>query len=285
MKNLFLILFVLISSISIGQNNLDINRKYVSIKSLKNSKNINLKNAIYLENDTLVVEKSIPMGEFEVDFGDFDPEFIEHYKDAVFGNKETRRKNFKLSHVKLWTSDIKVYFDKSVDKKTKKELSSFFNEISKNSNSLKISVVSKLELSNYLIYYINSKKDKEHPNIIQQKPITYNLLHSNNKFYSGVLRLNTLSFFSFNDQINSLKVQFFKSLGQFWLINNVPCESILADCYSPTKRLTDLDFNILNFHYKNVYDSDVTIFNYERLIEKYSLLKKEHPTQTKFIID
>ena len=286
MRLTFSLLLISLTFIKVSaQSNLDINRKYVSIKTIKKSENINLKNAIYLANDTLVVEKSIPMGVFEVDLGDFDSEFIEHYKAAVFGNAKTRRKNYNLSFIKMWSSDIKVYLDKSVDKKLKKELIPFFNDISEHSNSLKISVVSKLEDSNYLIYCKNSPSDLDQPIIKQDNPITYNLLCVNNKYYKGVLRLNTMSIYSFNEQVNNLKVYFFKSLGQFWLINNVPCESMLADCHSTDKKLTDLDYKILNFHYKNNYDSDVSIFKYEDIIEEYGRLRKEHPNQTKFLID
>ena len=209
---LSLLLISLIFTKVTAQSNLAINRKYVSINTTKNSENISLKNAIYLENDTLVVEKSIPMGVFEVDLGDFDLEFIEHYKAAVFGNAKTRRKDYNLSFIKMWSSNIKVYLDKSVDKKLKKELIPFFNDISKHSNSLKISVVSKLEDSNYLIYCTNSPSDVDQPIIKQDDPITYNLLCANNKYYKGVLRLKTMSIYSFNEQINNLKVYFFINL-------------------------------------------------------------------------
>jgi hypothetical protein len=46
-----------------------------------------------------------------------------------------------------------------------------------------------------------------------------------------------------------LRDYFIKSLGYFNLIKDFDCESYFSDCYSANKKLTELDIELLKYHY------------------------------------
>jgi hypothetical protein len=202
-------------------------------------------NFLYRGNDTLVLLKNnrIPKGTI-VPYEYKDSTFLNYYEKIAFNHA-----NDSISlktYMKYWKDEIKIFFSKSVSKKTKKDLMNFAKTIDKAVDSLRISEVKNLEDSNYIIYY-NGDYEYE-SRFIFNKSNDYSWWKQN-KIYRYALKLDPESLFSEHLIQYKLRESFIKSLGFFKLINDFDCESYFSNCYSPNKKLTVLDIEILRYHY------------------------------------
>jgi hypothetical protein len=202
-------------------------------------------NFLYRGNDTLVLLKNnrIPKGTI-VPYEYKDSTFLNYYEKIAFNHA-----NDSISlktYMKYWKDEIKIFFSKSVSKKTKKDLMNFAKTIDKAVDSLRISEVKNLEDSNYIIYY-NGDYEYE-SRFIFNKSKDYSWWKQN-KIYRYALKLDPESLFSEHLIQYKLRESFIKSLGFFKLINDFDCESYFSNCYSPNKKLTVLDIEILRYHY------------------------------------
>src|SRR5690606_12165435 len=136
---------------------------------------------------------------------------------------------------------------KSVSKKTRKDLMSFAKIIDKMVDSLHISEVKNVEDSNYVIYYFGDYE-------FEYKMLNYKNSESyswwkHNKLNRHSIKLDTEKYFSEQLIQNKLREFFIISLGYFKLINDFDCESYFSNCYSANKKLTELDIELLKYHY------------------------------------
>lgn len=203
-------------------------------------------NFMYRDNDTLVLLKNSnrPKG-IIVPYEYKDSTFLNYYEKIAF-NHPNDSINLKTS-MKYWKDDIKIFFSKSVSKKTKKNLMKFAKTIDKAVDSLRISEVKSLEDSNYVIYY---KGDYEYESkLMSNDNSTDYLWWRHNKIYRYSVKLNTEKLFSEHLIQYKMREYFIKSLGYFKLIDDFECESYFAKCYSSDKKLTVLDLEILRYHY------------------------------------
>ncbi|MFK5880042.1 MAG: hypothetical protein QM478_11190 [Flavobacteriaceae bacterium] len=277
-KNILIVLFLSVYTFSNAQNsNLEINRIYKPIERVQKKDSSYLKNAIFLKNDTLIVTSSKIKNSFLLDLGVIDSCFIEQYKNIVFGDKEYRNK-YKKKEIKLWTSTIKVFFAKNVKPYLKNEMLSLFEKIDYKIDGISIEVVNQKNKSNYFIYTIDNKKHTTelYPNINSKNDISYSLQSNNkNHFYFGALRINTNKVFNKKEQVYKMKEMFIRTLGGFTLSSSLNCNSFLSDCYSISKELSENDIELINFHYKNIFDQEINYRTYEKILKKYNSSKEK----------
>lgn len=259
----------------------EINRQYTSIRSLVKKNNVDstkLKNAIFLKNDTLIVEKSKLKNSYSVKFNKIDSCQLIVYKNLVWGKKD-KRGNFtnKRKEIKLWDTSIQVFFDKNVPNYLKKELILLIKKVNNNVDGLKVSTVNSKKESNYFVYITNSKNTEElYPNIDSSKNFSYNFSSNDlNHIYNGALRIDTDRIFNKEEQIAKMKELFIGSLGIFYLSETLNCDSLLSNCYSTNKKLSQVDIDLLNFHYKNRFMDKVNLAKFEKIIEAYKLKAKD----------
>lgn len=225
---------------------------YISIKQYKRiynkvltkSDSLNFK---FRNNDTLVKVQNykVPKG-ISVPYEYKDSSFLSLYKKVAFNHKNDSID--KKTTMKYWKKPIKIYFSKSINKKTKKEFLKFTQQISEKVDSLNISVVKKVEESNYIIYYNN---DFEYESRMENYKYTDYYLHWNkkNQLYRCSLKINIDNNFNEKQRLYKLKDFFLRSLGRFKFTNDFNCESFFSDCYSDQKKLSAFDFELLKYHY------------------------------------
>jgi hypothetical protein len=205
-------------------------------------------NFLFKDNDTLVLienqnyKRKIGVA---VPYEYKDSTFLHYYKKIAFNHpKDSVNKN---TTMKYWKDDIRIFFSKSVSKKTRKDLMSFAKTIDKAVDSLSISEVKKVEDSNYVIYYFGDYDyEAKLSNIKNSSDYSW---WNHNKLYRHSIKLDTKKYFS--EQLIQYKLRdyFIKSLGYFNLIKDFDCESYFSDCYSANKKLTELDIELLKYHY------------------------------------
>ncbi len=254
MRSLLITCFLLINALSYSQKKTDTiwnTNTYVSLKSYKNTygepltkkDSLNFK---FKDNDTLVLIKDYvrPQGTM-VPYEFKDSTFLYYYKKVAFNHKNDSIN--KKTSMKYWKDDIRIFFSKSVSKKTKKDFMLFADQIDKAVDSLHIKEVKNVEDSNYIIYYFG---DYEYESRMDN--YTYSTFYASwkhNKIYRTTIRLDESAFFG--DALIQYKLRelFFQSIGYFVLIDDFACESYFSNCYSPNKRLTELDIELLKYHY------------------------------------
>src|SRR5690606_18941210 len=128
------------------------NKIYMSLKNYKLkhkeplTKNDSL-NFRFKDNDTLVLltDYKRPKG-VSVPYEFKDSTFLHYYKKIAFNHpNDSVNKN---TTMKYWKDDIRIFFSKSVSKKTKKDLMEFAKTIDNVIDSLRISEVKNVEDSN-----------------------------------------------------------------------------------------------------------------------------------------
>lgn len=173
-----------------------------------------------------------------------DDEFLEKYKKVVFGKEDNTK-----STLKIWKEDVKIYFDPSVPKTHTAALMDFALGLSAAVDSLTIRQVASKEDSNYLVYYLNNKDDKDFEPRINKTTSGYYLnWNRKQELIKGSLKVNTQNITKQPFQIANLKFQFFRSLGFFSEINSRECRSYLSTC-PVIRSLTHEDMEILKYHY------------------------------------
>lgn len=207
-------------------------------------------NFIFKNNDTLV---KLP-DDFKLHDGvkvpyEFkDSVFLEIYKDVVYKKHHPSKKNINKLTMRLWKDSIKIYFTQSVDSVTKKELIKFAKQLSDEVDSLKVTIVNNIEKSNYLVYEVNSTNNYQYePRIKSNRTDYYLFWDKKQKIYN--CRLQIFNKGSLNQKGIISKRRFFESLGKFNYTMLLSKESLLSSLYSNNKKLTNLDLEILKYHY------------------------------------
>lgn len=253
MKFLILVLvFTTTFSLCHSQNHEDTIRKvYMPLKMYKSiyKKPLTLNdsvNFIFKGNDTLVMVNNYkrPKG-IEVPYEPKDSSFLYYYKKAAFNHKNDSVSQ--QTSMKYWKDPIRIFFSESVSRKTKKDFMSFAKTIDNAVDSLRISDVKNLEDSNYVIYYFG---DYEYEfNMRNYKNSDYYLWWKHNQIYKASIKIDKDVYFSEQILQYKLREYFLQSLGYFKLIDDFDCDSYFANCFSPNKRLTNLDLELLKYHY------------------------------------
>ncbi|OBX19690.1 MULTISPECIES: hypothetical protein [Bizionia] len=255
--NKFFTLLFLLGTISISQaqhhTNDTVRKMYVSLKGYRMTFKTPLTKQDSLtfqfrENDTLVLINAnmYPKGT-SVPYEYKNETFLKYYKKSAFRSSGVDSLD-QNQGMRYWKDPIKVFFSESVSRKTKKDFMSLAKEISNQVDSLHISEVKKVEESNYVVYFFG---DYEYDALMKNYTYTDYYLHWNNRnqIYRCGLKLDTAVYFNETLITEKLKELFVGTLGHFKFINDLSCESYLSNCYSKNKQLTDLDIEILQYHY------------------------------------
>ena len=181
--------------------------------------------------------------------------------------------------MKYWQDDIKLYFDKSVNKKYKKKLLKFAKKLSLEIDSLNIYEVDEREISNFFIYEVNKNyKYRFDPKINNSDGSGYYIYwDGQQRLYNCNLELNSLILFNEKLLYYHLKQDFFKALGQFYRTEKLDCESMLSKCYNGSDDISLIDLEILKYHYSFgiCKGTDLETFE-EQHLKALEMLKKQN---------
>lgn len=246
--------------VSQTNHELDFKKKkdYVSIKSLSNEEKEHIKDYIVLDNDTLInLETHIEIKNVEKFCKYFNNDkSITTLSSAI---QYYLPKNSRVAKSRQWNSEILVYIDKSIPKKTRTAFKSFFSQIDSVEN-FKISFSKSINQANYLIKVSDttipnykSKKhdyDENHP---ISKGIYKALIDSNDKLYTCATYIDKSILKNKELSLRKLKQLFFLSLGQFTYRKSLPKESLLNPDYKESEKVSEFDINLLKLHYYKIY--------------------------------
>ncbi|QNK78387.1 hypothetical protein H7F37_04695 [Winogradskyella sp. PAMC22761] len=250
-----IILFCLICKLSFSQDSTNISVRMMHYMKLNEYKklhgNLTKEDSLSLkfqDLDTLVLltKDKLP-NSIKVPYEQRDSIFLDLYTDVVF-NKNKSTENIKM---KYWKEDIKLFFDKSVDKDLKKELLEFAKSISSKIDSLTIYEVKERTASNFFIYEINENSDyKFEPRIKKWNGSGYYInWDGRQRLYQCNLEINRMQLFNKKLLHNKVKQTFFKALGQFYVIEKLDCTSLFSNCYKGSNQISSIDVELLKYHY------------------------------------
>ncbi|SHF86955.1 hypothetical protein SAMN05444483_10341 [Salegentibacter echinorum] len=275
------IYLVIFFTISLAYSQDTIVKRYISLSYYKKSgKPITQKDSAnfrYHNGDTLVpvsADFEIPQGKnkVKVPYEEKDSTFLELYKNVVYGTDQSPKDPM---FMRYWKDSVKVYFEPSVPGSQANELMEFGNKISKNIDSLNIKRVFTIDDSNYRIYYLNSEYNTDFEPRIVNKSGYYVHWNGKNQIYKTDLKINTSQTDNDNYIFELLKFQFFRSLGYFRSSKKLDCRSYLSACRVP-RQLTDIDLELLKYHYSYGVCKGVNLEDFEELHNKFSKLRKKH---------
>ena len=216
-----------------------------------------------------------------VEYEPKDSLFLEIYKDVVYGKPNSATRNSEI--MKYWKEDLKVYFDPSVPKPHQNYLLDFANKIATDIDSLNISRVNTLEESNYHIYYLTDDHNIDHDPRIKDNPGGYYVSWKNHQIYNGALKINTNYAVKDDHQLQLLTHYFIGSLGYFKSSDNLECESYLSSC-SNYRKLTQMDLEILKYHYSYGICKNVNIEDFEKMHKEMQNSLLEDPNAKLYVI-
>lgn len=225
---------------------------YLPIKTWKklNNRPLTAKdslNFIYKDNDTLVKAERYKQPEgVLVPYEYKDSTFLSYYTKVAF---RTKNDSTDLNqNMKYWKKPIKVFFGKSISENAKTEFKNFAISTVQKIDSLQIKFVDNVEDSNYIVYY---KDDYDYESKINKKDKSNYYMHWNgaNQITKFAMRINNDYYFSDKLRLIEMKRYFIESVGYFKTIKDFKCESYFSSCNSKEKELTDLDIELLKYHY------------------------------------
>lgn len=278
-----LIIFFSLNSFSQQKKNESVPHKNIYIplkiykkefkKPLTKQDSLNFK---FSDSDTLVLVKNYirPKG-VSVPYEYKDSTFLHYYKKIAFNHKNDSLS--KKTTMKYWKDDIKIFFSKSVSRKTKKEFMDFAESIDKKIDSLTVFEVKRVEDSNYIIYYFNDFEYESR--MVNYKNSDYYMYwNGKNQIYRNTIKLDSKLFFNEKLRLYELKKFFLKSLGHFNFISDFDCSSYFSNCYSKEKTLNLLDIELLKYHYSYgiCKGTDLETFEEQHKIAKETLKKHNH---------
>jgi len=233
-KSIIIILLFFYSSAFFAQKKQT--RTYMPLNQYKklHKKNLTKKDSInflYHNNDTLILlsnkETSKNKNSVIVPYEPKDSTFLSIYKDVVYATSSNKSYSEK-QRMRLWKEDIKIFITENVNKNVKKELKKFAKYLDKEVDSLNIKFVNNINKSNYLIYGINSEKDRDFETRLNNKTIDFYISwNGKQQFYDVKLKIDARRYTDKNLILLS-KIMFFKSLGRFFYTNKLPKESYLS---------------------------------------------------------
>ena len=296
-KYLFLFLMLLSGTkVTLSQDSLatqkTIKKTFIPLKLYKQQNGEKLTkqdslNFIIRDKDTLVVSNDykMPKGVL-VPYEERDSVFLELYKDVVFQSSKYWKKNIKKHEtIKYWKDEIKLYFDKTVDKTIKKELLKFALDLSDKVDSLKIREVNTKEESNYFVYSLNKPKDYKYEERLKGLDGVDYYINWDGKqqFYKCMLELNPQILFNKERLIFDAKKDFFLSLGYFHKTVMLSCDSFLSECNSEICELSKIDLEILKYHYSYGICKGIDLKAFEEQHEKAKELLKNTGQKLMFL--
>lgn len=234
----------------------------------------------FKDNDTLVMTNQTLTKGVYVPYEYKDSTFLKYYKKIAFKHENGKYSNETTS--KYWKKPIKIFFSKDVSKKVRKELMRFASEVSSEIDSLNITQVKKLENSNYVIYYKGGFEYESRMSNFKNSDY-YLYWNGKNQIYKNTIRLNIDNLFNDKLKLIQLKNLFFKSLGNFKLINEFECENYFADCHSENKEFSNLDLEILKYHYSYGICKGTDLFTFEEQHAKAKETLKKHNRKINFV--
>lgn len=291
MKKIFLIIFLISFQSNFAQDSTSVKtRVYIPISQYKKlNKPLTDKdslNFMFRNGDTLVLAPNDyePFDSHDgvrVPFTEKDSSFLKIYKSIVYpSNKNNSRKK---SISRLWVQDVKIYFEKTVPLKHREGLMGFAKDLSRDIDSLNIVEVNKRGKSNYLIYYLNTEDDYDFDARIINKEAGYFISwNGKQQFTRASLKVDTRNIPNEEQQLNKLKKFFFGSLGFFSTTDMVPLNSLISR-NDRNKEITDIDREILKYHYDFGICKGTSLESFEESHEHYWELKKNDPN-SKFIV-
>lgn len=203
---------------------------------------------------------------------------VYNYEAQVF--RLTTEKSKTVYRLKQWSVPIIVYIDKDIPKEIRNDFITFFSQI-KNIDNLSISFTSKLKDANYYIKTstetINIYGDDDDFETEEERlnstyyAGTYRLITDDNyKLHAGVLKVNLNDIPNDTKLLRQLKQLFFMSLGNFYLLNYYPEDSLLSEKYNNNDEFSIADINMLKMHYSIVYEQIIngSMFNKLQNLQK-----------------
>lgn len=222
--------------------------------------------------------KTVNTRKVSVKYEPKDSLFLETYKNIVFG----KNKNAK-STLKIWKDDVKIYFDPSVPELHQKSLMNFAEGISNEIDSLTIRKVDTKKDSNYFIYYLNDKSDKDfEPKIVNKNGGYHVTWNSKQQITSASLKINAIIVKSSEYQIANLKFNLVRTLGYFGEDASLECNSYFSNC-PVIRSLIPLDLELLKYHYSYGVYKGTTRDNFEKMHRKMRSTLRQHPNAELYI--
>ena len=176
-----------------------------------------------------------------------DSSFLETYKDVVYSKYSYRKRN---PNMRLWKDEIKIFFSYNTNKKVKKELIAFSKKLSNEVDSLKISIVTDIKKSNYIIYQTDSLNKFKFGSRLKDKEIGYYLFwNGKQQIYDCKLQIDTRKHKDLKAIISDAKLNFYLSMGYFSSSKRIPKNSLLSYFPSTKKKFSKIDLEILKYHY------------------------------------
>lgn len=221
-------------------------------------------------NDTLImIDDYVPPKGVEVPYEMKDSVFLEGYKKIAFNH--TKGVFSEKTTMKYWKSEIKIFFSENINNILREQLTKYADELSKGIDSLKITTVSEIEKSNYIIY--NDEDDNYEKNLSEKKNYNDYYIYWNrkNQIYKGAVKL--VSNKPTAENLTDLKRLFALTLGYFNTNNDLPCESFFSNC-KQTNELNKTDKEYLKYHYSygickgtNIRDFEESHFNAKKTLK------------------
>ena len=230
------------------------------------------------KNDTLIMVSGYKSKGVQVPYEEKDSIFLERYKNIVYNAKDKNKNQKVYSTMKTWKTEIKIYVDQSVDINTVKKFKEFTEYIDQEVDSLKISFVKNKSKSNYFIYGLKDAESENFDVRIVRSEGYYLEWNNKQNITSCSLKLNTKDTLSEEQKVNSLKLNFIRTLGYFYLEPNfADCTSYFSICPSLKKTFSKNDLEILKYHYSYGICKGTNLETFEKNhAEAKAALKKEN---------
>lgn len=242
-------------------------------------------NWVIHNNDTLVPVENFPSegpDKVRVLYEPRDEEFLEMYKQAVFGHTEELQEK---STIKVWKGPIKLFFDPSVPEAHREELLDFSEKVSSGIDSLTITEVQERAKSNFLVFYRNSDEDFDQEQRISNSRNSGYYISWNGKqqINRGVVKVNAFRVTDENHGLGLLKYHFFKALGYFHFSPKVPCKGYLSGC-AVKRELTTEDLEILKYHYSYGMCKGIDMKSFDKIHRDSKRTLEEHPDAEIYLV-
>lgn len=259
-KNLLFLLCCLLAVNFFGQERAQRTKKYMKIDDYKKRYHVNdviltKGNHIIVKKDTLILilDEKINKG-VSVKYEEKDSTFLEIYKDIVYKKYSDSNiiKDNQKEYMRLWKNTIKIFFDESFDEYYQSTILKAATKLSNEIDSLNITFVKDIKESNYIFYEIKDENSiKYSSDIANNRFIDYYIKWDKGKIYDVKLELDLRIYPNITKEItaNYLLQNFYQTLGRFFKSDKIPCNSMFSSCNSNRKELTDIDLEILKYHY------------------------------------
>ena len=234
-------------------------------------KDIPIESMIFKDNDTLmrVQFKDNPNQDLiSVPYDYRSKKFTDLYKKVAF--KDPNVKDTFAGKMRYWKDEMRIYFSDEVSRTDKKGLTDFALQIAEKVDSLKIRVVKNIEEPNYIVYY---KNHYEYESRMGSRAVDF-YMHWNGGFINkAALRVDADTYFNEELRLKQLKRYFIKTLGYFENTNELDCNSYFSTCVNVDGELSQLDIELLQYHYSYGFCKGVTLDVYQRQLESAEIFR------------